>query len=920
MGDISMRRRYRWINGEKGLVSLLLVVCLLPFYSFAAALEEGGRKMAASKAIYEAGSSSAYSTLSNYDAYLNDRFGLLAVSQGKNSSDSAEGMINKTFSEYLNKQKTIDTRAASLTGIAEGVYPLGDINVLEQEIEQTAKITVPEAMVKNGLDVDFFAKEIQKILGEKISVSAFLDSIANFCSLGENYIDIVVARDELKKLIEERLQKDNDAYREAYNRWKDAAAACGSIGNDPSADHTAEMQAAEEEKKNYIIQIEKMKEDISDLQDKANKLDNSKSDFKYGAGSFILDLGKDYAEYKKNEIAKNYKDDKTHVNDTYQGSVDKLNQEKKQGKIGQQDYSSALEKLQAEKKDKLEKLEQDKKEQERKYNVTSSAIKGSTSSMDDWQQQVKKSIEVFDSDLIEKTLSNLVQVESYVQKYPEGQAVDDSTCYIDLSSFTNENVVNQLNDHSEDGSIQEIWGLLSTLKSILQTLQSTTWLYDSDLRVTIDQAFYEKLPSRRPEDRESIKNAHEESDQRLSQKYHDMIKASPNETAPSVNRISKLQADIHRFLTDMDDIGQVGSADDIVTYADNFRKVIKNCKNIANDITNLAGSFKMSAGMTAVQNRLLLTGYYNYYLPCRTNYAKYSSKGGVTAPGNSESLTSLLDFGFIPDLADRYAVNSYSFSGAELEYMIGGKPEEIKNQESTFWDLYILRLVSTDLLSIFLNQSFMNTAAAFFDSAALAVVGVIYVVAVILAEPLLDCFILVNGGEEPMLFKKTIYLTPEGLPELITDLAKCPTKGEENIADFLRTQAESMEDKPSYHQGEGESAAVPRETVMNEYGEGFLKKDYQEHLLFYMLLFGSKKTYLKRFQDIITMEHTQYNHQEASSETRVTGSYPSFDIDCAYTMVRADVTGTVRPILPVPSSILPNQSPFSIHQIIYRGY
>ena len=151
----------RYINGTKGFISLMVIVSLLPFYSLAVCLEEYSRYQAGVKAVDEAMGSSALSTLSNYDQFLLDRFGLLAVSQDKDNqymnsasvggaavAGSAAGsfgggsggggfrgnegpgsFIEATFQDYMNKQKTLDVLAFKLDQLeAEGIYPLGDVD------------------------------------------------------------------------------------------------------------------------------------------------------------------------------------------------------------------------------------------------------------------------------------------------------------------------------------------------------------------------------------------------------------------------------------------------------------------------------------------------------------------------------------------------------------------------------------------------------------------------------------------------------------------------------------------------------------------------------------------------------------------------------------------------------------------------
>lgn len=77
-----------------------------------------------------------------------DRFALLAIDQNKN--------IDQQFLSYLKKQDTQDTRSFSLSNAqtkATGVYPLADIEVLYQQINEFSTYTVPTKLILEGVNV-----------------------------------------------------------------------------------------------------------------------------------------------------------------------------------------------------------------------------------------------------------------------------------------------------------------------------------------------------------------------------------------------------------------------------------------------------------------------------------------------------------------------------------------------------------------------------------------------------------------------------------------------------------------------------------------------------------------------------------------------------------------------------------------------
>ena len=84
MFELKKHVKERLIKRTEGIISLLLIVLLVPFYSVAAILEEVGRYQSALRGLDSAISSSEMSVLAQYDQFLMDRFALLAIDQNKN--------------------------------------------------------------------------------------------------------------------------------------------------------------------------------------------------------------------------------------------------------------------------------------------------------------------------------------------------------------------------------------------------------------------------------------------------------------------------------------------------------------------------------------------------------------------------------------------------------------------------------------------------------------------------------------------------------------------------------------------------------------------------------------------------------------------------------------------------------------------
>ncbi|MFV0364021.1 MAG: hypothetical protein ACK5LL_13200 [Suipraeoptans sp.] len=117
----------KYINGKKGAVSIFLALILSPLLSVSLTLVESARYQEALERTREIADISAFSTLADYDSFLDERFGLLSTSQEMN--------INSTFADYL--QENTNSLGGNITlnsQSAQGEFPLSDLDVLKQQI------------------------------------------------------------------------------------------------------------------------------------------------------------------------------------------------------------------------------------------------------------------------------------------------------------------------------------------------------------------------------------------------------------------------------------------------------------------------------------------------------------------------------------------------------------------------------------------------------------------------------------------------------------------------------------------------------------------------------------------------------------------------------------------------------------------
>ena len=161
--------------------------------------------------------------------------------------------------------------------------------------------------------------------------------------------------------------------------------------------------------------------------------------------------------------------------------------------------------------------------------------------------------------------------------------------------------------------------------------------------------------------------------------------------------------------------------------------------------------------------------------------------------------------------------------------------------------------------------------------------------AVILAEPMLDTYILVNSDKSSVcIIKKTLYLTPSGIPLLMEDL-KNVTAMTDELKDKIKKSIESNYES------------------LDKIEKGYVEATYVEHLLLLMILSVNQNEYMQRMQNLIQLEASAKNEAEFD-----------FDLDKAYTYIKSEVDYTLNPMLKLDN--LTQNGLFSVTSQQYTGY
>jgi len=209
----------RYINGTQGAISLFLAFLLTPILSLSLLLVESARYQSMVQLVEEISDMCGLSTLSNYDSYLQERFGLLSVDQEK--------QIHDTFKAYLKENTNMLGSAITLkdTSTSSGAYALSNDQVLKQQIMEQSEIIVTAKTVFEGLDLDNLFDD----LADKLN----LDFMKKLGEQADYLKATAELGDAVAKLVDQiqNLQKSKGKFDTAYQEYRKAWSSTDKDGN-----------------------------------------------------------------------------------------------------------------------------------------------------------------------------------------------------------------------------------------------------------------------------------------------------------------------------------------------------------------------------------------------------------------------------------------------------------------------------------------------------------------------------------------------------------------------------------------------------------------------------------------------------------------------------------------------------------------
>ena len=305
-----------------------------------------------------------------------------------------------------------------------------------------------------------------------------------------------------------------------------------------------------------------------------------------------------------------------------------------------------------------------------------------------------------------------------------------------------------------------------------------------------------------------------------------------------------------------------------------------------------------------------------------------------------------------------------AFSGAEVEYILYGNVSEEKNQTYVFYEIMLYRLL-LNIVPVLLDDTVTQAMAASGPFCPL-----VYILWLVL-ETYVDMQMLTLMEDSvPFIKFEGIYLSMDGIDKLLNKLGSFNTMTEKDkiikdavndiskdvkgAMDFSESDTDKNESATDQNKDAGNTDQNKSEnstdqtqnensTDQTQNGSGtdqnknesertekqknktkeFLEKTKDSFIenitdwkysryLWFMLIWRSSDTKLKRTADLIQMEMSKKRESDGESG--------HFMVDEAFTYIRADVQAETIPLLPIPTVPGANDHGLKLEKIYYGGY
>lgn len=938
-------------------------------------LINAGRVNSAVSIFDEALCNASNSTLGTYDKFLRNRFALMAMNQdisdggtrygSTSSSYSADDLINDVFKYYMEKNVGTLSNTYTTTDVSgDGLYPLSDSSVLLSSVLQSSKITVPAKLAIDWGSLDDILQKFTESFNVFSKIEAFASSGFGVTSDIDALLD---AQDDL----EEQIEKCNTArtnYENAYDAFKEAVDDFNDLV-DKTSSALNEVDSCQEKVNQYSSKVSDLEEKLQKKEDKVKELEeDTKADHEEEIKKLneeIEDIEEDIKDEKKKyssavddlssakSTLNKYKEDfntkrstvvdkksiyydkivalRDAVNTTSSKAVAFQNKAKSVVNSAVGLISDGISMGVEIAKDNNKKTSQELANENTEYKkqMENSKNDGNSSAATNYYNMIQENNSAMNN------ISNNNVTMGNEDKLQSGAIQSLKDCNSELTSFADRNLtleyrtiyeeldalrlrINKIsvpNDYSKitlhnahytvnnpvDKEVvstiiknieKEIinnsgWAVAKAVVGFLKAMFKISAEFDPELQANVDSSLYSAnggLPSKINRVEHPITSEFEEDDEEQSNAYKNLLNSF------STDDVYDIGGDTKSVFEQMQEL-----IEKLMDNLSNFK--LRKLPKIADNILDLFGLISGSqitnvlkdAG-SSMGKKMLLVGYISYNTANRTTYT------GKALTGASYNL---------PEKSEN---SGYVFSGAEMEYIYNGSMSEKENQESLFKALWIERVI-LDIAPIVGDSTILQLAT---DLGAITYgIGYVLVYAIyFFAESFVDTIILANGGEIPMA-KSFVYLTPGGLPKLMSALftlklneaqSKKLYEGAGDCVTKLDPNA-SVERYDDFKAAQKADANKTSNKIMDLFNWNYTKSSQ-----ILLLLFRNTNTLLKRLADVIQMEASYKAHSGAATY--------GFNLDKSYTYLRASGSFTTNMFIKIGT----DDSLSSKKRVVYNGY
>ncbi len=229
-------------KGVSGVITVFLSLLLLPLLAFGTLVMEVGRYMSAQQILAEAQITASMSILADYNVYLQQRFGLLAIDPTRRGEvDHKTAFINTL--KYNADDVDGLSNASSLVDIDndvefETVYTLAEYHVIQRQILEYGQYSIPYKVISEKL-------EIKKIVDELLAKITDSSIFSKLDDMTKKTKTAVTALDEVfykigdyeyhmlsaGNLLGGSYTKDNYKTQTLYKDYIDESYLAGLVGN-----------------------------------------------------------------------------------------------------------------------------------------------------------------------------------------------------------------------------------------------------------------------------------------------------------------------------------------------------------------------------------------------------------------------------------------------------------------------------------------------------------------------------------------------------------------------------------------------------------------------------------------------------------------------------------------------------------------